>query len=150
LAATKLKGAALLILVAGLAVAGVAVASVLSPASGPGVVREAELEQPLVLAQARTDLSGDPLPAGALAPLGTERFRLPGWQKIIAFAPDGKTIVSKAETNSLRFWDATNGKLLGEIETDPGALMAVALTPDGKQAVSVGSLGREAPGRAAT
>ncbi len=63
----------------------------------------------------RRDRHGDPLPPGAVARLGTRRFRVDAYEvDHLAFAPDGKTIAvvsSKAEgPNALCLIDATTGK----------------------------------------
>ena len=74
----------------------------------------------------RTDALGDPLPAGAIARLGTLRLKhnLYGEQDFFGrgnffttinnaiFSPDGKKIVSFAQPyGSIRVWDAVTGKL---------------------------------------
>src|ERR1700687_4269424 len=56
----------------------------------------------------RTDAHGDPLPPDALARIGTVRMRPGGSVRLLAFAPDGKTIVSAAGEragNSISVWD---------------------------------------------
>ena len=62
--------------------------------------------------QPRQDSLGDPLPAGAVARLGTLRMQHRGLAlNGAAFSPDGKTITSTANSRSpLRFWDAITGK----------------------------------------
>jgi WD40 repeat protein len=56
----------------------------------------------------RTDRFGDPLPQGAVARVGTVRFRHLGAQAI-TFTPDGKSLISVSE-KTIRVWDAATGK----------------------------------------
>lgn len=65
------------------------------------------------------DLYGDPLPEGAAHRLGTVRFRHDGRMLAVAYAPDGKTIVTGAEDQTVRRWDAVSGKELKRISA-PG------------------------------
>lgn len=80
----------------------------------------------------KTDLYGDPLPAGAIIRLGTTRFRhgsplLSG----LKFLPDSTTLVHTAD-RSIRFWDSSSGRLLRELRTDPFSVRGVAVSPDGR------------------
>src|SRR5262249_33875359 len=52
----------------------------------------------------KTDLYGDPLPSGAIARCGTMRLRH-GRGSTVAFAADGKTLISFGGDRTLRFWD---------------------------------------------
>jgi WD40 repeat protein len=49
------------------------------------------------------DQQGDPLPVGAVARLGTVRWLHDGIVTFAAFLPDGKTVVSSASDNTIRF-----------------------------------------------
>src|SRR5262249_41962666 len=67
----------------------------------------------------RTDFFGDPLPAGALARLGTLRFRHGYNVSFMAYSSDGKTIVfggSGNVDNAIRMADARTGKELRTFE----------------------------------
>jgi WD40 repeat protein len=84
------------------------------------------------------DLYGDPLPAGALARLGTVRFRgRNGQSHGPAFLPDGKTLVTADGGSAIRFWETNTGRLLHEIRVGPLSVHTFALSHDGKQ-IAVG------------
>jgi RNA polymerase sigma factor (sigma-70 family) len=57
----------------------------------------------------KTDQYGDSLPPGAIARLGTTRFRHGNWIYWVAFSPDRKTIISHG-LDGVRVWDAATGK----------------------------------------
>jgi WD40 repeat protein len=49
----------------------------------------------------------------------------------VAFAPDGKTLISRSEDQTLRLWDAATGKEIRHIKEDRWC-RAVAVSPDGR------------------
>jgi WD40 repeat protein len=57
-----------------------------------------------------TDTNGDPLPAGALARLGTLRWRHGQAVTFVAFLPDGKEVLTGSQERVLRLWDRATGK----------------------------------------
>jgi WD40 repeat protein len=77
----------------------------------------------------RTDRYGDPLPEGAIARIGTVRWRHVG-AFFAAYGPDGKTLVSVAD-NSFRVWEVATGRKLREVTTKP-EIICGAQSPDGK------------------
>jgi RNA polymerase sigma factor (sigma-70 family) len=76
--------------------------------------KDAEASKP----QVRTDALGDPLPQGAIARLGTVRFRHGGRIHRMIFSADGKQLLSTG-TDGLRVWDIATGKGLKSL-TPPG------------------------------
>jgi WD40 repeat protein len=78
---------------------------------------------------ATKDLFGDPLPKGALARLGSLRFRHTGYIYGVRYSPDGK-VLATTDTLHLYFWKADTGEL---IRKDEGAIFRViAFSEDGK------------------
>jgi WD40 repeat protein len=78
----------------------------------------------------RTDAFGDPLPPGAIARLGTVRFRSEERSSLLRFSPDGKSLTS-VSSDAIRLWDIATGKELRKIKHPP-AVDCVALSADGK------------------
>src|SRR5262249_36637348 len=70
------------------------------------------------------DRFGDPLPPGALARLGTVRFRHAGAIFSVAYSPDGKTLVTGSGDRdcTLRLWDAESGRELFRVEHAKGQI----------------------------
>jgi WD40 repeat protein len=99
-------------------------------------------EQP-VDAAPRTDLYGDPLPAGAIARLGTIRFRHGGWPKGIGFSADGNWVIVASEDHNIYCFEAATGKVVRTIDTGQ-SIQAFCLSPDHKIAASLGSQRDEA------
>jgi RNA polymerase sigma factor (sigma-70 family) len=83
------------------------------------------------------DRDGDPLPDGAVARLGTNRFNHTKNVYDVGFTPDGKAIVSYGVDGLARVWDATTGRLLRSIggKESRGSRL-FALSPDGKRVMS--------------
>src|SRR5437879_111223 len=79
----------------------------------------------------RVDLFGDPLPPGALARLGTVRARHGGAANAVAYAPDGKTLASAGEDQTVRLWDVATGKEIHACAGHRDDVLSVAYAPDG-------------------
>ncbi len=83
--------------------------------------------------QVRTDALGDPLPDGAIARLGTVRFRHGGYALFLAFTPDEKRLISRG-IDGVRIWEAATGKELWHLPLAPNTeWRTIDLSPDGKR-----------------
>ncbi len=87
--------------------------------------------QPKEAKQARTDQYGDPLPPGAIARLGTLRFRHGDYIKMLAFSAERNTLIS-GSAESVRLWDIRTGRERRRLDHDGADFMCVTLSPDGK------------------
>ncbi len=78
----------------------------------------------------RVDSHGDPLPDGAIARLGTVRWRHGNQIAALVYSPDGKKIAAGGFGAAVTLWDASSGKLLHkfpqQIQSSGGAF-----SPDG-------------------
>jgi WD40 repeat protein len=81
----------------------------------------------------RLDLYGDPLPDGAVARLGSVRFRHAGLSDYV-FLPGGKAVLTSGSDRVLRFWDVGTGRQARAVQLQgrAGPARAVTLSPDGK------------------
>jgi RNA polymerase sigma factor (sigma-70 family) len=81
----------------------------------------------------------DPLPQGARARLGSQRFTYGAFIDALALSPDGATVAGLGQTNSVVFWDAATGKRLTFISANdkpvPAQVCAVDFSPDGTAVV---------------
>ncbi len=90
-------------------------------------------------AAAGTDRYGDPLPDGAVARLGTVRFRHANYISSIVYAPDGRTLVSGSADGTVRVWDVKSGKEMLRVRNFAECSFDVAVAPDGKTAACPGN-----------
>jgi len=135
MATVQVKTGAALMLAAGILVTGAGMAVHWTPAANLPEAAEQIAEpdarpSPPTEGSARNDAHGDPLPTGALARLGTLRFRHNQNVSDIAFAPDGRTLAA-VDTSEVCLWDVATGKELRRL----GAATfghGVAFAPDGK------------------
>jgi WD40 repeat protein len=86
----------------------------------------------------RVDRHGDPLPAGALARLGTTRLRHRDIVTNVAWSPDGKLVAAAGQGDSLYLWDPGTGKEAFRLESQTRYTYSVAFSHDGKWLAAAG------------
>jgi WD40 repeat protein len=83
----------------------------------------------------KKDLYGDPLPDGAIARLGTARFRHAGNIYAATFSPEGKTLTSFSGDDLFHVWQVSSGKELRRYPIEgekPDYVHSCAFSADGK------------------
>ncbi len=93
--------------------------------------------QPQKTGEPRTDRYGDPLPLGAIARLGTARFRQNAFDdghaiSRVLYSPDGKTLVTVGIQGGVNLWDAGSGRLVRRIDANDASI-----SPDGQTLATV-------------
>jgi RNA polymerase sigma factor (sigma-70 family) len=140
-AATRLQAALALTLV--LAALGSAAAFAFKPAAEERARPEPEAPRPE--ASAAADPLGDPLPPGAVARLGTSRFRQAGRLGAVAFSPDGKYLATGnwyrgvgEPRRRVALWEAETGRPVHVWPVDDAFVHVLAFAPDGKRLAAFG------------
>jgi WD40 repeat protein len=113
---------------------GLSVAVGLPAAWLPCAVAQTERNSTASAADSRgVDQFGDPLPAGAVARLGTARWWAAGGQQEcpLRFTPD-HTALAVCDGSKVTFIDAKNGKELRRFQPAKGGVTRFAFAPDGK------------------
>ena len=95
--------------------------------------RDAEQPKAEATPQKLTDRHGDPLPLGAIARMGTVRFRDGDGIFALAYSPNGKLLASGTggyREGVIRLWDASTGKQLFLLQPHAGQVHALDFSPD--------------------
>jgi WD40 repeat protein len=87
----------------------------------------------------RLDRYGDPLPPGAVARLGTVRFRHEDFVHSIALSPDGQLAITTAR-RKIYLWETAAGKLRRYFEGPDAHVDRAIISPEGKYVASSGGL----------
>src|SRR5204863_10094040 len=86
----------------------------------------------------RLDLHGDQLPEGALARLGTLRWRSDTGYTALAYSPDGKVLACATGDHVIRLLDADSGKELRALPGHTATVFSLTYCASGKILVSIG------------
>jgi RNA polymerase sigma factor (sigma-70 family) len=131
---TKLKLGAMLVLLIGCAMtaAGLAVSQAPPEKQSENKAEAPAPSRPAEEKRVRKDRYGDPLPAGAIARLGTLRLRHSNMTADAVFTPDSKTVIVSDGAGDVVFWDVTTAREVRRLPRVRGLSYALALTADGK------------------
>ncbi len=86
----------------------------------------------------KLDCYGDPLPPGAIARVGTIRFRHHDMIRSLSYSSNSKLLASGSMDGTARIWEAATGKLIRQLgaplapSPEPPEMNCVAFSSDGK------------------
>jgi RNA polymerase sigma factor (sigma-70 family) len=126
---TKLKLGMILVLALGCLTAGTGLTAL---PTGTAEAKPAHSEKETA---EKADRHGDALPAGAIARLGTARFRHGQDVQRIAYSPDGRLLASACGDEAVYLWDAATGREIRRFANETAGF-GVAFSPDGKKLAS--------------
>src|SRR5439155_14207558 len=78
----------------------------------------------------------EPLPAGAVARLGTARFANVGRVLALAFSPDGKTLAAGSWDGDIWLWDVATRKEIKRLTGTGEIVRFLSFSPDGRRLTS--------------
>jgi WD40 repeat protein len=78
------------------------------------------------------DLLGDPLPAGAISRMGSNRWKNTSSLYDAVFSPDGTQLLTAGSGNTLVFWDVKTGVKVRQIRVKPYTSRILVYSKDGK------------------
>ena len=87
----------------------------------------------------RRDLYGDRLPIGAIARLGTTRFRHTTPIRELFFLADGKSFLTQSNDSTVRMWNAVTGQIVHGFDLKTSSIDQMALSPDKAQLAIAGA-----------
>jgi RNA polymerase sigma factor (sigma-70 family) len=87
---------------------------------------------------ALVDAHGDALPAGAVARMGTVRFRSPHTITMLRFSADGTALIGSGWDNSVQVWDRASGRKLHHLVLQNEWRSSLTASGDGKRIAAGG------------
>jgi RNA polymerase sigma factor (sigma-70 family) len=90
----------------------------------------------------QADLHGDALPVGALARLGTTRWRMAAPADFVGFLDDGRQLLTVSQDGTCQVWEAASGRQLRRFGSPGRGWNDVALSPDGSTLATANTEGK--------
>ncbi len=93
----------------------------------------------LVMSLSSGSAADAPLPEGAVARIGSPKWRHPGSSiKKLVYAPDGKRLLSYGDSGTAVLWDVATGKPAATFRGPDHVLVLACVSPDGTRLATIG------------